>query len=180
MRASEHLQDRKWQRPDYYGGFNPEGDFVILTRHRDSDLVEDTNYVAACDLLKAEDYDDGDLYEGPEDLDPERPNVYTFRAGHWAVGWVEYLMVRADAPEDVLEAAGDIVCSLEYYPVLDDEELSRREWEETEEAWRWLSRRERIELCTKIGASIFAARRDEVPRGNGYGASIQEHLGIYG
>lgn len=156
MDAIEHLAETAWKTPDCYGGFNPIGDYLILSRHRDSDLISESNWDVACKSLSAEDHDTGDL--------ETRPAVYTFRAGHWAVGWVEYLLVRPDAPEATLKAAGEIVCGLAEYPVLSDDDLSERECEAELEAWRNLSVRDRADLIRRVSnCSIFAARCDHVP-----------------
>ncbi|MDE2098485.1 MAG: hypothetical protein KGL39_14625 [Patescibacteria group bacterium] len=82
-----------WSVPPYYAGFSPAGDYVLYTRTRDSRILEESNWSILCAALGAEPYDGG--AENFED----RPAVYHWRAGHWAVGWVEYLMIRADAPE---------------------------------------------------------------------------------
>ena len=39
--------------------------------------------------------------------------VYDFRAGHWACGWVEYILVRKDAPQSVIDAAIEVIGSME-------------------------------------------------------------------
>lgn len=157
MDAIEHLQDAAWQTPRDYRGFSPVGDYLVLSRHRDSDLVAESNWAVACKELGAVDHDSGEL--------DSRPPVYTFRPRHWAVGWVEYLLVRPDAPEATRKEAGEILCSLEDYPVLSDEDLSERERESASEHWASLSVRDRAEIIKRVGnCSIFAARRDYLPR----------------
>jgi hypothetical protein len=157
MDAIEHLAETAWKTPDYYGGFNPVGDYVIVSRHRDSDLNAESNWEVACRDLQAVDHDSGEF--------DSRPPVYTFRAGHWAVGWVEYLLVRPDAPEETLVKAGEIICALADYPILDESDLSEREWEAATESWRNFSVRDRAELIKRVGnCSIFAARRDTIPQ----------------
>lgn len=157
MHAIEHLTECAWKRPDSYGGFSPDGDYMILSRHRDSDTITRSNWEVACESLKAEAWDSRDM-EG-------RPAVYHWRAGHWAVGWVEYLCVRADAPDDVLTEAGEIVCSLADYPILSDDHHSDLEYSEACELWERESVRGRFRVIKDSGArvSIFAARRDELP-----------------
>lgn len=170
MTPIEHLQERKWVQPRDYGGFSPDGDFVICVRNRDSGTLDQSNYQCAFDSLR--EVADECTEEAPEELDcygrlsDRSANwVYDFRAGHWAVGWVEYLMVRADAPEAVLKAAGEIICSLDDYPVLDEEDFSRREWELTCHTWLNMSVRDRYRTIKEHGrgTSIFAARHEEVP-----------------
>ena len=176
MNAIEHLEERKWVRPPSYAGFSPIGDFVILSRTRDSDALARSNYIAAFDQLK-------EIASQCPELDDENDDgrndwVYDFRASHWACGWVETLLVRADAPEEVLQAAGEIVCSLADYPVLDEDGFSALEYEEVREHWARLSVRWRLEALKNSGTrtiSMFAVRRDELPSGDDNGA-LYEYL----
>lgn len=122
--ADPILKEHLWVRPDSYGGYNPEGHACILGRNRDSDLLAESNWYAACRELGAD----------PEHTDEEAP-AYTWRAGHWAVGWVEYLMIRPDAPEETKRAAAALLERLSDYPVLDEEDLSEREFEAAHRFW---------------------------------------------
>ena len=110
MNAIEHLEECKWVRPPYYGGYSPDGDYCSYSRARDSEILANTNYERILEDLVA-------LAEGfpPPDGDDEyeSPWVEDFRAGHWAVGWVEHIIVRADSPEPILQAAGEIYCALQ-------------------------------------------------------------------
>lgn len=162
----EILSKREWKHPSDYGGFSPDGDYMILSRHRDSYMLDESNWDIARSRLGCEPYDEG---RDPETY-PSRPASYDWRAGHWAVGWVEYLMVRRDAPESVLIAAADIVCDLENYPILDESDYSQRQFEAVQEYWRAAGFRERMELCKDNGASIFAARHEWPPE------SVECHL----
>lgn len=158
MDAIEHLAETAWKTPDSYFGFSPVGDYCILSRHRDSDLLSESNWDVACKSLNAEAYDNSEY--------DSRPAVYTWSANHWAVGWCEYLMVRADAPEATLQEAGEIICALADYPVLSDDDWSRRQHEAQCEAWANASVRDRVEWmqrCFGMRCNIFAARRDELP-----------------
>jgi hypothetical protein len=157
MNAIEHLEHLVWKRPDSYGGFSPDGDYCVLSRTRDSLLLDESNWDAACNSLCAEAYDEGQC--GFID----RPNVYHWRAGHWACGWVEYLMVRADAPESIREEAGEIVCSLADYPILNESDYSDREFNAVCNYWEHCSVSDRVDYLQRAGLSIFAARRDTLP-----------------
>lgn len=157
MNASEHLAENAWKHPDSYGGFSPDGDFVVLSQHRDSELLDRVNWEVACESLKAQAYDSGS--GGFE----TRPVVYHWRAGHWAVGWIEYLMVRADAPDDMQEKAGEILCAIAEYPILDESRYSEREWNAVQEYWASCSVRDRVDYLRDADLSIFAARRDYTP-----------------
>lgn len=129
-RAREILEETAWKRPPHYGGFSPDGDYLIASQHRESDVLSRANWQSACADLGAQAYDEGQAGF------INRPAVYHWRAGHWAVRWVEYLMIRRDAPQSTIEAAADIICSLSDYPVLDDELFSAMEHDEAAEIWR--------------------------------------------
>lgn len=155
-----NLQKTAWETPRHYFGFSPIGDYCVMTRHRDSDALTRSNWAEACKLLGAVAYDDG--REGFA----TRPAVYHWRAGCSMVGWIEYLMVRTDAPADILERADNMLGELAQYPVLNDDALSELEYEEASAFWESLDVRERARMIaeTECGASIFAARRAELPR----------------
>lgn len=168
MNPIEHLAETAWRHPKNYGGFSPDGDYVIATQHRDSDALARSNWSVLAADLGAEAYtyiranhwsDDSTDYE-------DRPTVYHWRASHWAVGWVEYLMVRADAPEDVLTNAGEWLSALADYPVADDDHFSELEFTEACAYWANCSVADRLDAIKRSdcrGVSRFAARRDSIP-----------------
>lgn len=99
-----------------------------------------------------------------EGLGGESAYVEVHRFGHWGPGWFEIILVKPTAKR-TLEKAAEMAAALEDYPILNEEDYSRREYEEACQAWDDLSIRERIEICAKRGVSIFAARRDSIPEG---------------
>ena len=85
----------KWERPTDYGGFNPVGDFVIYTRNRDSGILETVNSEVIENIFSELNYKFREEWYLHSGLEAGEENwFYIFRAGHWAVGWVEYLMRR--------------------------------------------------------------------------------------
>jgi hypothetical protein len=144
----------QWEHPADYGGFSPDGDFVIYGRNRDSTILENSNY----ELIMAE------LEKHAETL-PEHPDgepyVYDFSANHWAVGWVETLLIRQDSPDSLQALASEILGALSDYPVYDESDYSERQYNAIYEYWQNLSMSDRIELCSDNDTSIFAARRDD-------------------
>lgn len=158
MNASEHLAENVWKHPDCYGGFSPSGDYIVLTRNRDSSLLSECNWDEACKSLNAQ------AYDGGEEQFATRPNVYHWRAGHWACGWVEYLMVRSDAVEETQNKAGEIVCSLAEHPILNESAFSDREFDAVCKYWEECSVSDRADYLRDAKMSIFAARRDTLPR----------------
>lgn len=126
---------------------------VLYSRNRDSGILAESNWHAVIASLEA--------------IDPDGEHHETHSFGHWACGWIEIVIVDPEH-EDLATDAGEIACALANYPVLDDDDYSRREMEEADAAWRWLDMRDRIRTCARHGVSIFAARRDEVPGGLPY------------
>lgn len=89
---------------------------VPVSRTRDTGPFEESNFETALEMLGGESED-----------------VEVHRFGHWGPGWFELILV---APEtDAAKKAEDIEASLENYPVLDDEDLSEREWDDFVESW---------------------------------------------
>lgn len=157
MHAIEHLHGSTWTKPAHYAGFSPDGDYIVLTRTRDSDLLAECNWDVACETLNAQAYDGGtDEFE-------TRPPVYHWRAGHFLCGWVEYLMVRSDAPDTVQTEAGEILCSLADYPILSEDKFGEREWNAVCDYWENCSVRDRVDYLQRAEMCIFAARRAEMP-----------------
>ena len=101
---------------NFAGQLPDEGWGCLVARNRDSDLLSNSNFETAL-----------------EQLGGEGENVEIVRIGHWACGWIEYLGVREGTPE--YDSAVEIHASLEDYPVLDDEDLSQREYEEAHRVW---------------------------------------------
>ena len=165
MNAIEHLQEFAWKTPRDYGGFSPVGDYVIATTNRDADALTRSNWECIGRDMGAVDWGPSERtrnYPAGKDWEA-RPAVYTWRAGHWAVGWVEYMMIRADASEDVLTAAGETVCALADYPIYNEDHFTDLEFNEACEFWERSSVADRVDYLQRAGLCIFAARRDTLP-----------------
>lgn len=93
--------------------------FIAYVQHRDSDCLTRSNF--RC--FKAE----------LEKIKPEAIAVESFN--HWAVGWVEYLLVDPESAETVARAE-EIRAKLEDYPVVDESDWSELEMEEADQIWR--------------------------------------------
>lgn len=115
---------------------------VIQTR--DSEALERANYASMLQIL--EPY--------PDDYEEHR-------FGHWGPGWFEIILVRAGTKAEM--EALECEAALASYPVLDDSLFSQMEWDEATETWETQSLRYRMEMCSRAGISIFAARRDYLP-----------------
>lgn len=178
MHALDHLDEMKWEQPDSYGGFSPVGDYLVVTRTRDSSCRENSNYEVAFKCLRTVAEPFGEPPEGEREHiyygwggeGNDNQWVYDFRASHWACGWVEYLLVRADAPDEILAEAAEIFTSLKEYPVLDECDVSDRETEAAMNYWKGLPLRWRLdewkstyEHMGNPDTSYFVIRHDDAP-----------------
>jgi hypothetical protein len=158
MSHEDVLNAARWATPPYYAGFDPVGDFCILSKLRDADTVSRSNWEVALEMLKKQ--------EAKEVLrQPFQAAVYTWRARCSMAGHIDYLMVRADAPETIKRLAAIMLSSLQAYPILDDEHHSNLEYEETLQYWRDMSLNERLTVLQQCEAqvSLFSIRRDDMP-----------------
>jgi hypothetical protein len=129
---------------NYMGETNFDGLHVVMGRNRDSDLLTESNWEAAKERIA--DYE-------------------VIRFGHWACGWIEYLCVNQYNENAMLEGE-KIVEEIDSYPILDEEDFSRREDEEATRVWNdCYSLSERVKLCQEYGESVFAARHEYPPYG---------------
>jgi hypothetical protein len=106
-----------WERPD-------DGDrwALVYTHHRDSGLLDQSNADELANEL--EKFTEGDA-----------PDVVSERHSHWAVGWIDGYAIRVFDSNDEITEAFRTYCMLQErmsdYPVLDEEDYSRREYEAT-------------------------------------------------
>ena len=108
-------------------------------------------------------------------LDEPVNTVEIHRFGHWGPGWYEIVLIHP-SNELALRAADEWAAALDDYPVADEEHFSETEMNEVYEWWESSSLRDRIELLSGAGDSIFAARREEIPEDTFY--FMCEHLDI--
>lgn len=114
-------------------GFDPKGAFlperqdwlvVPVSQNRDSGPLAESNFASALAMLGG-----------------ESDNVEVHRFGHWGTGWFEIIIINPNHAPSV-KIANEIESSLENYPVLDDEDHSKREHEEYCESWDSWGRRD--------------------------------------
>ena len=99
----------KWEHPHSYAGDTFYDYYVGPGRSRDSEALEESNFAVALTRL-------GD----------ESDTVRVVRAGHWAVGWVETILVHESDTKGLAELQ-HIADDLESYPILDEEHYSNLE-----------------------------------------------------
>ncbi len=98
--------------------------FVVACQHRQSDILTRSNWRVAVGMLGG---------EGKE--------VVIERLGHWAVGWIEYMLVAPGSSK--IQIAETIEKNLADYPVLDDMDYSNLQFEEANNFWKQISYEER-------------------------------------
>lgn len=127
---------KEWKYPDSYFGATWEGWYSAgFGQSRDSDAPEASNFQTAYDTLKP-------LATGlsvetqdiPGGLDGDS-SIQIVRENHWAVGWVEWIAIHS-SNGTALDKARELCGRANDYPVLDDEDMSRREDEDCEQTWR--------------------------------------------
>ena len=101
---------------NYGGSTDHKNLLVFLGRNRDSDLLTISNFETALKLLGG-----------------ERKAVQVHRFNHWACGWIELILISPKA-KGKIALAEKMLKDLENYPVLDDDDFSRRESEAIDEA----------------------------------------------
>jgi hypothetical protein len=94
---------------------------IVYTHHRDAGLLDQSNAEAIRKALEPF-------------FDADEPDVIAERHGHWAVGWIDGFAVRVIRGGQITEAFKayhELAERLANYPVLDEEDFSRREFDAT-------------------------------------------------
>ena len=148
MFEPKHLN--RWTMPDsYFGEVWPDYYSAGVGRSRDSDALERSNFDAMVEALDAVGFDD-------PDYDDDSPAFTIVRESHWAVGWVEWIAIHADAGT-LLQAADKLAGDLADYPVIDECKYSEYEQSDADETWRnCFNVRERIDYIRENRAHIEA------------------------
>lgn len=92
-----------------------------FARHRDSECWQESNFHVALKRLEATQADDFET-------------VHVLRFRHWAVGWVEHILIKPGTPAETL--ARELVAKLEDYSLLDEDDHSEREQAAADLTWR--------------------------------------------
>lgn len=149
----------KWEHPDSYFGTEFPGWYILYSRCRDSHRIANCNYETIVTQLNAD-----ESWEGDEPPEPgTEPSVISASFNHWAVGWLEFILVHEQSPK--LQQAQEIYDALSNYSILDEEALGEMELNDAEEAWSNADLKERIDWCKESGLSFLQARKDELPIG---------------
>jgi hypothetical protein len=166
-----------WTPPSSYFGYQPVGHIIAATKHRESLILDESNYEVTSERLlkvaQSETFWVGgsipkleDRAEGPfSHFDPDdAPILYTWTASCSLVGWIERLMIRpCMAARPIIDEMRRIEEALDGYPVLSDDDYSNRQLDAMYEYWKHESLDARIDWCREADVSIFAARSDGPP-----------------
>lgn len=109
---------KPWSLPGHYFGAKWLDYFVGLSRTRDSDPLEESNFHCFLAMI------------GGESL-----TVKSVRESHWACGWIEWIAIHKQDTK-ALELADELVGNLADYPILDEDDLFRRESELADYTWK--------------------------------------------
>lgn len=130
---------KPWQLPNYYFGAEWPDYYIFLGRNRDSPIEENSNFETALKRLS-------ELPPWENDVgDESRMEV---REGHFLCGWVEWIAIHKD-DEAALKLADEMAAALDRYPILDEDDVSRRQDEEADKVWQGLTWRERVKYLRK-------------------------------
>lgn len=132
-----------WEHTSNYAGAVWPATFVFLSRTRDSDDLENSNFDTALARLKSL-----PPFESEED---EKTSRIAVRENNWAFGWVEWIAIHQDDTAAVA-LAEEMERKLDDYPVLDEEDWIRREEESAQTVWRdCYSVKDRVDYIRKWG-----------------------------
>lgn len=126
------MTDRLFKCPN--GRYPVQAGYMLagFGQHRDSGAVERTNYLEAMRLIceaAGQDADDVPVFDSRGDDIYTEPVIYG-SWGHWAVGWVEELLVRVDNDAAIDKAFELWKYVNREYPVLNDDLLMMIEWDD--------------------------------------------------
>jgi hypothetical protein len=125
----QHFQCFVWDRERDLDDAKNWG--ILYTHHRDSGLLDQSNADAIAEAME-------------QFTDDDDPDVVMESHSHWAVGHVDGFSIRVYRNGEITDAFKtyhDLMEQLDSYPILDEEDHSRREYEATLEniadaAWR--------------------------------------------
>ena len=92
--------------------------FAPFGKHRDSDLLQESNFDVALKELKR----------------VSGKSVEVMHTNHWAVGWYDHIMVRTTAKK-TMEKVLELCNRLDNYPILNEEDYSEREFNQACDAY---------------------------------------------
>lgn len=123
---------KRWTLPDSYAGPEYPDYYLFLGQHRDSSCLDRSNFRSGLKIIGG-----------------ETETVRVICDGHWAVGWIEYILIH-ESDADALAMADEILGAIEEYPVVVESDFCELEREEADDIWRYCyTPAERIEYIRK-------------------------------
>lgn len=165
------LEGRKWEKPDHYAGFNPTDDYLLMTKSRDAQIIDESNWEQWQEKMLAV---RAALAEAEQDPDPDKPSfsvnygafgarsdercrdtwLYIWRASCSMFGYFDYMMLRGDAPDSMKQKAEEILKALDAYPIISDDDYGERQMAAQDEFWKHASESERRYWHEKAGIEM--------------------------
>ena len=127
LREPIHL--KRWTRPNCYMGAEWAQWFVFLGRNRDSDDLTNSNF--DCGLAAVKAVANKELSCDKDEM----ASIQVVSENHWLCGWVEWIAIH-EFDTAALECADKLMKRLDNYPVLNEEDWSRRESEHADSVWK--------------------------------------------
>lgn len=115
---------KKWKYPTDYMGTDYEGYYILHSMHRDSDHLTISNHETIIRLFEDIGVKVINDYDMSNDVHPYVINV---RLRHWAVGWIDTIMIHEDSTPDIWNEVNNINDRLSDYLVLDDDDFYEKE-----------------------------------------------------
>ena len=136
----------KWEYPSNYMGTDYEGYYILYSMNRDSDYLTVSNFETILKLFE----DIGVKVINDYDMSSDKhPYVINVRARHWAVGWIDTIMIHEDASSVIWDQVESINNSLSDYPILDDDDYYQKESDIINESYESYIKDEFMDIIKK-------------------------------
>jgi len=103
----------KWESGDSYIGEHYDDYYVIASMHRDSNILEKSNYTS---IKKC--------------LDENKITYIEVRFAHWAVGWVDQILIQEEEYYSLEFVEDNIMDRIKDYPIFDEDNFEEFRIEE--------------------------------------------------
>lgn len=136
----------KWRYPADYMGTDYKGYYILYSMNRDSDHLTISNFETILKLFE----DIGVKVINDYDMSSDKhPYVINVRARHWAVGWIDTIMIHEDASSVIWDQVESINNSLSDYPILDDDDYYQKESDIINESYESYIKDEFMDIIKK-------------------------------
>ena len=108
----------KWKSASNYMGTEYLDYYILIGQNRDSTALERANFDEALERMGG-----------------ESETVLVIRSNHWAVGWIETILIH-ESDKEAIAKGEKIQAEIENYPVLSEERYSEYQNNEVMDYWR--------------------------------------------